>query len=200
MTNHVIDIKNSDCVLIMGANPASNHPMVFRWITQAMERGGKLIVVDPRFTRSASKSDIYAKMRSGTDIAFLGGMINYILENNLYHKEYVVEYTDASFLVDTGFKGAGDLNGLFSGYNESKRSYDKSTWKYQVDENGIPKRDKTLSDPNCVFQIMKQHYSRYSIDAVCKITGTLSDNYTAATETYAATGKPGKAGTILYAM
>ncbi len=200
MTNHVIDIKNSDCILIMGANPAENHPMTFRWATQAMERGAKLIVVDPRFTRSAAKAHIYAKMRSGTDIAFLGGMINYILDNNLYHKEYVVEYSDASFLVDTGFKGAGDLNGLFSGYSEAKRSYDKTTWKYQVDENGVPKKDKTLSDPNCVFQLMKKQFSRYDVDTVCKITGTPRDVFLKVCETYAATGKPGKAGVILYAM
>jgi formate dehydrogenase major subunit len=200
MTNHIIDIKNSDCILIIGSNPASNHPITFRWITQAMERGGKLIVVDPRFTRSASKADIYAKMRSGTDIAFLGGMINYVLQNNLYHKEYVVEYSDASFLVDTNFKGAGDLNGLFSGYNEAKRSYDKATWKYQVDENGVPKKDRTLSDPNCVFQLMKRQFSRYDVDTVCKITGTPKDVFLKVCETYAGTGKPGKAGVILYAM
>ena len=89
MTNHWIDFQNSDCILIMGSNPASNHPVSFKWITKAMEKGATLICVDPRFTQSAAKAHIYAPLRSGTDIAFLGGMIKYILDNNLIQEEYV---------------------------------------------------------------------------------------------------------------
>ena len=200
MTNHWIDIKNSDCIMIIGSNAAENHPISFKWVTEAMGRGAKLISVDPRFTRTSSKADIYAKMRSGTDIAFIGGMINYIIQNKLYHQEYVAEYTNAAFLINGDFKGPVDLDGLFSGYDADKRKYDKSTWQYQLDADGIPRMDKSLSDPNCVFQILKQHFLRYDIDTVCQVTGTPKDIYREICETYAATGKPGKAGTIMYAM
>src|SRR5512143_2617475 len=122
MTNHWIDLKNSDCILIMGSNAAENHPISFKYVTEAqMRKGSKVIHVDPRFTRTSSKADIYVPLRSGTDIAFLGGMIKYILDNNLYNKEYVVGYTDAAVLVgaDYDFK-----DGLFSGYDPASRSYD----------------------------------------------------------------------------
>ena len=99
MTNHWIDIKNSDVILIMGSNAAENHPVSFRWVTEARVAGAKLISVDPRFTRTSSKADMYAPLRSGTDIAFLGGMLNYILQNDLIHTDYVVEYTNAAYLV-----------------------------------------------------------------------------------------------------
>jgi len=205
MTNHWIDIGNSDCILMIGSNPAENHPASFSWITEARDKGAKVISVDPRFTRSSSKADIYAKMRSGTDIAFIGGMIKYVLDDidrfpENYNMVYLTEYTNASFLINPAFKGAADLDGLFSGYNSSTKSYDKSTWQYQLDKNGIPRMDKTLKDPNCVFQIMKKQYARYDADTACKITGTPKDTYLKITRTYAATGKPGKAGTIMYAM
>ncbi len=200
MTNHWIDIKNSDCILIIGSNAAENHPISFKWVTKAMEEGAKLIVVDPRFTRSASQADIYAMLRSGTDIAFIGGMINYVLQNNLYHKEYITEYTNASFLVDSNFKGPRDLDGLFAGYDSKARRYDKTTWKYQNNMDGIPIKDKSLKNPNSVFQLLKSHYSSYDLDTVCKITGTPKDIYLKVCKTYAATGKIGKSGTILYAM
>jgi len=197
MTNHWIDIGNSDCILIMGSNAAENHPASFRWVTKAMERGAKVISVDPRFTRTSSRADIYAPLRSGTDIAFLGGMIKYILDHDLIHKDYVLNYTNASFLIDPGF----DFHdGLFSGYNPEKGSYDKSTWKYQVDEKGIPLQDKTLQNPRCVYQLLKKHYSRYTLEKVSQITGTPIDLLKKVYETYGATGTPGKAGTILYAM
>jgi formate dehydrogenase major subunit len=191
--------------MMIGSNPAENHPASFGWVTEAKDKGAKLISVDPRFTRSSSKADIYAKMRSGTDIAFIGGIIKYVLDDmerypENYNMVYVTEYTNASFLINPAFKGAADLDGLFSGYDSSKRSYDKSSWQYQVDENGIPKMDKTLKDPNCVFQILKKHFARYDADMSCKITGTPKDTYLEICQTYAATGKPGKAGTIMYAM
>jgi len=197
MTNHWIDIGNSDCILIIGSNAAENHPISFKWVTKAKENGAKLISVDPRFTRTSSKADIYARLRSGTDIAFVGGIINYCLENELYHKEYVVEYTNASFLIDPKFNC---VDGLFSGYDENARKYNKDTWKYQLDEKGNPKQDKTLKDPNCVFQLLKKHFKRYSVDQVCAITGACKEDWLAVAKTYCATGKPGKAGTIMYAM
>ncbi len=147
MTNHWIDIKNADVILVMGSNPASNHPISMKWVMKAKENGAKLIVVDPRFTQTAAKADVYAAMRSGTDIAFLGGMIKYIIDNNLIFSEYVVKYTNAPFLVNPDFKGPAELNGLYSGYDEKTRKYDKKTWSFQMDENGVPKKDPTLKDP-----------------------------------------------------
>lgn len=201
MTNHWVDIKNADVILVMGGNPAENHPISMKWIMKAREeRGAKLIVVDPRFTRTAAKADVYAPMRSGTDIAFLGGMIKYILDNNLYFKDYVVNYTNATFLVNPEFKGPGQLDGVFSGYDEKGRKYDKKTWSYQMDENGIPKKDMTLKDPNCVFQLLKKHYSRYTMDKVSSITGTPKEKLMEVYKLYASTGKPDRVGTELYAM
>lgn len=201
MTNHWIDLKNSDCIFIIGANPAENHPASFYWILKAMEENGApLVVVDPRFTRSAAKATLYAPIRPGTDIVFLGGMMNYILERELYHKEYVLHFTDASFLLDPNFQGPAELDGLFSGYSAEKRTYDRATWKYQTDANGEPLRDPTLQDPNCVFQHLKRHYARYTPEMVSKVTGCPQDLFLKVAETFAETGKPGKAGTILYAM
>ena len=200
MTNHWIDFKNADVILVMGANPAENHPISMKWVMRARENGAKLIVVDPRFTRTAAKADIYAPMRSGTDIAFLGGMIKYLLDNNLYFKEYVAKYTNAAFLVNPEFRGPGELKGLFSGYDEKTRKYDKKTWSYQMDENGIPKKDFTLKDPNCVFQLLKKHYSRYTPDKVSSITGTPREKLLEVYKLYASTGKPNRVGTELYAM
>lgn len=201
MTNHWVDLKNADVILVMGSNPAENHPISMKWIMRAREKGAKLIVVDPRFTRTAAKADIYAPMRSGTDIAFLGGMIKYIMDNNLYFKEYVVNYTNASFLVNPEFKGPADLNGLFSGYDAKTRKYDKKTWSYQMDEkSGVPKKDPTLKDPNCVFQLMRRQYARYTPDMVSNITGAEQDNLMEVYKTYGSTGKPDRVGTECYAM
>ncbi len=205
MTNHWNDIANSDCMIAIGSNPAENHPAAFGFITEAKERGAKLISVDPRFTRTSAKADIYAPMRSGTDVAFIGGMLKYVLDDmehnpQNYNMTYVVEYTNAPYLINPNFKGAADLDGLFSGYDESNRSYDKSTWSYQLDDEGIPKKDKSLKDPNCVFQLLKKQYVRYTPDKVCSITGTPKETFLEICRTYAATGKKGKAGTIMYAM
>jgi len=197
MTNHWIDIKNADVIMIMGSNAAENHPISFKWVEKAIENGATLISVDPRFTRTSSKAHIYAPLRSGTDIAFLGGMVKYILDNDLYHKEYVAEHTNASFLINTDF---GFEDGLFAGYNTEKRSYDKSTWTYQNDADSIPMEDKTLQDPRTVFQLLKQHYSRYDLDTVSNITGTPKDKLQKVYEAYASTGTPDRVATVMYAM
>jgi len=197
MTNHWIDIRNSDVILVMGSNAASNHPMSFRWVAKAQEKGATVISVDPRFTRSSALSDIYAPIRSGTDIAFLGGMIKYILDNNKYFRDYVVNYTNASFIV--GGKFAFN-DGLFSGFDSAKHAYDKSTWEYEKDANGVPKQDPTLQHPRTVFQLMKKHYSRYNPDTVSSITGTPKEDLLKVYKAYSATGVPDKAGTSMYAM
>ncbi len=200
MTNHWIDLKNADVILAMGGNPASNHPISMKWIMRAREKGAKLICVDPRFSQTAAKADLYAPLRSGTDIAFLGGMINYILEKKLYFKEYVANYTNATFLLNPDFKGPADLDGLFSGYDEKSRKYDKASWSFQKDENGIPLKDYTLEDPNCVFQLLKKHFARYTPEKVSSITGTPMERLLEVYELYGSTGKPDRVGTECYAM
>jgi len=181
----------------MGSNAAENHPISFKWVTEAMKQGAKLVSVDPRFTRTSSKADFYTALRSGTDIAFLGGMIKYIIENEKYFKEYVSEYTNAAFIVTDKY---GFEDGLFAGYDPKARKYDKSAWAFVEDEKGIPEKDKSLQDPHCVFQLLKNHYSRYDLDTVSAITGTPKEDLVKVYELYSATGQKGKAGTIMYAM
>ena len=151
MTNHYIDLKNSDCILIMGGNPAENHPIAFKWILKAKDRGATLIHVDPRFTRTSARCDFHVPLRSGTDIAFLGGMIKHIIDNNLIQEEYVKYYTNASQIVSEGYEFN---DGLFSGYDAEKRKYSKDTWTTDKDEAGIPIRDYTLQHPRCVYQML----------------------------------------------
>ncbi len=197
MTNHWNDLQYADVLMVIGANPAENHPISFRWISKAIEKGGKLISVDPRYTRTSQMANTYGQLRSGTDIAFIGGMINYILENELYHKEYVVNYTNAAYIIDDNFSYE---DGHFSGYDEKTRKYDRNTWGFKKDEEGKIMKDPTLQDPRCVFQLMKKHYSRYDIDTVVGVTGTDKETYIDICKTYGSTGEVGKAGTILYAM
>ncbi len=203
MTNHWTDIGNADVILIMGSNAAENHPISFHWVTEAMNKGATLIHVDPRFTRTSAKAHIWAPLRSGTDIAFLGGMIKYITEDiekspQNYNMEYLQEYTNAGWLINPNY---GFSDGIFSGYDASARAYkDKSTWQYQLDDAGIPKQDKTFQDANCVFQLLKRHYSRYDLDTVSRVTGTSKELLLKVYQTFASTGKPDRAGNIMYAM
>jgi formate dehydrogenase major subunit len=197
MTNHWVDIKNADVVLIMGGNAAEAHPCGFKWVIQAKaKRAAKLIVVDPRFTRSAAVADYYAPIRVGADIAFLGGMIHYLLENNKIAKDYVLNYTNASFLINPEY---GFKDGIFTGYDEAKRSYAKGTWTYQMDE-GFAKVDTTLQDPNCVFQLMKKHFARYTPDLVSSVTGTPKDQFLKVCEMVGETASSDKTMTICYAL
>ena len=197
MTNHWGDIANSDCVLIMGSNPAENHPISFKWVLRAKDRGATLIHVDPRYTRTSSKCHIYAPIRVASDIAFLGGMINYILANKLYFEEYVANYTNASLLVGEDFSFT---DGLFSGFDPKTQTYDKKAWAFELDENGVPRRDMTMQHPRSVMQLLKKHYSRYDLDTVASVCGTDKAAIEKVYKTYAATGKPDKAGTVMYAM
>ena len=213
MTNHWVDLKNSDAILIIGGNPAENHPISFKWITTAIEeRGAKLIVVDPRFNRSAAKADVYAPLRSGTDIVFLGGLINYVIQNKLYNEAYVKAFTNALTLVNADFKGPADLDGYFSGFNKDTKAYDGATWQYQTEkvkakdvsgndvEVSVPKQAASLDDPNSVFALLKKHYARYTPEIVERVCGTPKDTFLQVAQAFAATGAPDKSGTILYAM
>ena len=207
MTNGWVDIKNTDMMLIMGGNPAENHPCGFKWAIEAKRnRNAKMIVVDPRFTRTAATSDLFLQIRAGSDIAMLGGMVRYAIENNRIAKDYLVNYTNAAFVVKEGFKLPED--GLYSGFDAATKTYDRSTWNYEDgnDAGGVapaahavagsaPKSagmalgqaaatptplpplppkvayDLTLQHPRCVFQLLKQQYSRYTPEMVERITG-----------------------------
>lgn len=197
MTNHWIDIKNADVVLIIGSNAAEHHPVSFKWIMRAKDNGAALIHVDPKFSRTSARCDYHVPLRSGTDIAFLGGMVNYILESNSYFHDYVVNYTNASFIAG---KGYDFKDGLFSGYDAKARKYDQSKWGFEKGPDGAPLRDATLKHERCVFNLMKKHYSRYTLKNVSDITGVSEENLLKVYKQFCATGKPDKAGTILYAL
>jgi len=184
----------------MGSNAAENHPISFKHITAAKDKGATLISVDPRFTRTSAKADIYAPLRSGTDIAFLGGMIKYILEKKLYHEDYVRLYTNAAFLVNEDFKMPGELDGIFSGYDEKGRKYDKKAWDFQKDSKGEVLKDNNMEDPFCVLQLLKKHFSRYKMEIVSQVTGTPKDLLRKVYRTYAISGKSDKVATVCYAM
>jgi formate dehydrogenase major subunit len=194
MTNHWIDVQHADVIMCIGSNPAENHPISFRWIEKAKDNGAKLISVDPRYTRTSSKSDIYAQLRPGTDIAFIGGLIYYALENDLIHREYVVNYTNASFLVNEEYSFS---DGLFSGYDPEKTGYDNSSWAYQLGEDGNPRQDHSLEHPQCVYQLLRKHYARYTPWKACEITGTSVQDYMMVARSFCSTGRPDKAATIM---
>jgi formate dehydrogenase major subunit len=241
MTNHWRDFKNSDVILVIGANPAENHPCGWKWAHVGRdERGTKIIHVDPRFTRTSAVADVYAPIRAGTDVAFFGGLINYILEHKLYHEDYVKLHTNAAFIVAEGYQFN---DGLFSGYDQTKKSYDTSTWDYERQAPGakaggqpagssggvealgpsagapsggtqsptggqapaatpvaFAKTDPTLSDPRCVFQLMKAHYARYTPEKVSEITGMPVDKFTQIADMMGSTGVAEKVGSIVYAV
>jgi formate dehydrogenase major subunit len=198
MTNHWVDIKNADIVLIMGGNAAEAHPCGFKWVTEAKAHNkARLIVVDPRFTRSASVADVYAPIRTGTDMVFLGGLISYLLAKDQIQHEYVKNYTDFTFIVREDF---AFNDGLYSGYNAEKRSYDKTTWDYEIGADGYVKSDPTLAHPRCVYQLMKQHYARYTPEMVVRVCGTPQEKFLQICEMIGSTATPTRAMTILYAL
>jgi len=195
MTNQWIDIGHSDCIMIIGSNAAENHPISFKHILNAKEKGAKLISVDPRYTRTSSESDIYAPLRAGTDIPFIGAIIHYALSNDLVQRDYLLTHTNASFLVNPDFRLTEGLFGEIKG-----GAYTKNTWGFQKDASGIIKKDLSLENPDCVYQLLKKHFSRYDLDTVSKITGTPTDTLLKVAETFVGTHRPDKSGTIMYAM
>ena len=195
MTNHWIDIQHADRIMIIGSNAAENHPISFKYVMKAKAKGGKLISVDPRFTRTSSKADIYAPLRSGTDIAFISAMINHVLQNDLIQKDYVVAHTNASFIVNKKFKYK---KGLFGKVDDG--AYDKSSWSFRTDDDGVILKDPTLQDPGCVYQLLKAHFARYTMELASEITGCPVDKLREVAETYAECAAADMSGTIMYAM
>ena len=195
------DLVNSDCVLIMGSDMAECHPIAFRFVMEARRRGATVIHVDPRYTRTSAMSDIHVPIRSGSDIAFLGGLIHYVLEHNLWFKDYVINYTNASQIIREEFQDTEDLGGVFSGLDREQRTYQYDTWQYaghpvqpataehhiQSAEpysqrlgrlDGRPhETDPTLQHPHCVFQILKKHYARYTPEMVAATCGCSPEQF-----------------------
>src|SRR2546430_1841721 len=230
MTNGWVDMKNTDMMLIMGGNPAENHPCGFKWPVEAKRtRNAKIISVDPRFTRTSAVADLFCQIRAGTDIAFLGGVVRYAIENNRIAKDYLLNYTNASFIVKDGFK-LPEADGVFSGFDAKSQTYEKSSWNYAGGDasgkpvpeahatvaypsNGAPPPapalpeivayDFSLQNPNCVFQLLKKHYSRYTPEMVERITGIPKDQFEKAGDLFTSVRKNGdmkKAATIIYAV
>jgi formate dehydrogenase major subunit len=198
MTNSWTDIKNTDLVVIMGGNAAEAHPCGFKWVTEAKaNRGAKLIVVDPRFTRSASVADVYAPIRQGTDIAFLLGVINYCMQNDKVQWDYTKAFTNAPYLVKEGF---GYQDGLFTGYDEARRDYNRSTWEYEIGADGYVVSDPTLQNPRCVWNLLKQHVSIYTPEMVSRICGTPKDKFVKVCEMIGECSTPIKTMTSMYAL
>src|SRR5256714_3996048 len=134
-----------------------------------LDRGAKIVHADPRFTRTSAVADTCLRIRTGTDVAYFGGLINYVLQNDLHQHQYVTQYTNAAWIVSDGYDFK---DGLFSGYDATKRTYSTTTWNYQTDPaTGYAQTDYTLQNPRTVFQLMKQHYSRYTPEVVESITG-----------------------------
>ena len=198
MTNSWTDIKNTDLVVIMGGNAAEAHPCGFKWVTEAKaQRGAKLIVVDPRFTRSAAVADFYAPIRQGTDIAFLLGVMNHCIANDKIQWDYVKAFTNAGYVIKEGF---GYQDGLFTGYNAEKRDYDRSTWDYEIGEDGVAVVDDTLQHPRCVWNLLKAHVSIYTPELVERICGTPKDKFLKVAEMISECSTPTKTMTSMYAL
>src|SRR6201991_222375 len=198
MTNSWTDIKNTVLVLIMGGNAAEAHPCGFKWVTEAKAtRGAKLIVVDPRFTRPASVADVYAPIRQGTDIAFLLGVINYCISNDKVQWDYAKNFTNLSYVVKEGF---GYQDGLFTGYDETRRDYNRQTWDYEIGPDGFVVTDASLQNPRCVWNLLKQHVSVYTPEMVSRICGTPKDKFLKVAQMISECSTPTKTMTSMYAL
>jgi formate dehydrogenase major subunit len=221
-------LKNADAILIMGSSMAENHPVGFQWVMEAREHGAKVIHVDPRFTRTSAMADIWVPLRAGSDILFLGGLINYVLEHKKEFREYVAHYTNASTLLRDDFRDTEDLDGLFSGWDPEKKKYDPESWFYRGSppkskrgettghseaEGGHSKdrggeaqdaaqfeSDPTLENPRCVFQVLKRHFARYTPEIVERYCGVPQEVFLNVAETFTSASGPEKTGAICYAL
>ena len=205
---------------------AECHPVAFQWVVEAKARGAKLIHVDPRFTRTSALADLHVPLRAGSDIVFLGAIINYVLEHERYFKEYVVRYTNASAIIDEGFADTEDADGLFSGWDPERRTYDNTTWQYAglddgdhaegehqsetgqqhggigapLDEAHASQTDETLQHPRCVFQLLRRHFRRYTPDLVEEVCGVPQDLFLEVAETLCANSGRERTTSFAYAV
>ncbi len=180
---------------------AEAHPVGFRWVMKAKERGAPIIHVDPRFSRTSALADIWAPIRAGSDIVFLGGLIRHLIENDLFFREYVVHYTNASCILSDEYRDPEDNeDGYFSGWNEEKRAYEGDSWLYKGGDLSRPQRDLTLQDRQCVFQKLKRHFSRYTPEMVEKVCGVPPELFRKVADALVAASGPDKTAAICYAV
>ncbi len=214
------DLVSSDAILIMGSSMAENHPVAFQWVIEAREKNGaKVIHVDPRFNRTSAMSDYWLPLRAGSDIIFLGALINYVLSGERYFREYVVHYTNAATILRSDFKDTEDLGGLFSGWDGKK--YDSESWLYQGAEDkenqefsgghgkdrggeaqqiNDPPRDETLQHPRCVFQVLTRHFARYTPELVERNCGIPREKFLQIADIFVSASGREKTGAICYAV
>lgn len=218
------DLANADCILVMGSNMAENHPVAFRFVMQAKDKGATVIHADPRFTRTSAMADVHAPLRSGSDIAFLGGIIHYLLENDLWFREYALHYTNIATIIDERFQDASELDGMFSGWSEDEQSYSYESWQYRgmtvpaslaqhyvdagesfseetqrLSQEPVP-QDLTLQDPNCVYQILRRHYAAYTPEMVERATGCPKETFIRVAEALAHNSGRERTSAICYAV
>jgi formate dehydrogenase major subunit len=220
------DLAFSDAILIMGSSMAENHPVGFQWVIEAREKNGaKVIHVDPRFTRTSAMSDYWLPIRAGSDLVFLGALINYTLTNKREFREYVVPYTNASTILREDFKDTDELGGLFSGWDAEKQKYDPETWLYEgaqkkggapghrqegggherdgsgeAEDLDDPHRDPTLEHPRCVFQVLKRHFARYTPELVEHACGVPKERFLEVADVFTAASGRERTGAICYAV
>jgi formate dehydrogenase major subunit len=195
------DLANADCILIEGSSMAEAHPVGFRWVMKAKENGATIIHVDPRFSRTSALADIWVPLRAGTDIVFLGAIVRHVLENDLFFREYVAHYTNASCILREEFRDTEDKqDGFFSGWNPDKRAYDTKSWLYEGEGLSFPQRDLTLQHPRCVFQTLKRHYARYTPEMVEKVCGVPPELFHQVADALASASGPEKTAAICYAV
>jgi formate dehydrogenase major subunit len=221
------DLQNADCIVIEGSNMAECHPVGFQWVMEAKARGATIIHVDPRFTRTSAVADLHVPIRAGSDIAFLGGLVNYVLSGGHEFHDYLVAYTNAPVILREDFQDTEDLDGLFSGFDPEHRHYDGTTWQYEGTEvasaagqrdtqyaqrgsargeahgsggatfGGEPERDESLQHPRCVYQVLKRHFARYTPEMVERICGIPPDLFYRVAE--ALVGNSGRERTSAFA-
>jgi formate dehydrogenase major subunit len=194
------DLVNSEAILIMGSNMAENHPVGFQWVIEARERGAQVIHVDPRFSRTSAMATMWAPLRAGSDVLFLGGLINYVLQHRKEFREYVVPYTNASAILPEDVHDSEELGGLFSGWDPESGKYDPGTWFFQGTGGADYDRDPTLEHPRCVFQVLKRHFARYTPEMVEQFCGVPKERFLEIAETYTSASGPEKTGAICYAV
>ena len=194
------DLVNADAILIIGSSMAEAHPVAFRFVVEARELGATVIHVDPRFSRTSAHADLWVPLRAGSDIAFFGGLINFVLSQNRVFHDYVVAYTNAAILVREDFRGPEDLDGFFSGWHAETRTYDATTWQYDRDERGRIRRDPSLVHPRTIYQQLKKHFARYTPEMVERVCGIPRDTFLDVAERYTRASGPERTATICYAV
>ena len=223
------DLQFSDAILLMGSSMAENHPVGFQWVIEAREKGAKIIHVDPRYSRTSAMADYWLPLRAGSDIVFLGALINYTLLSEKYFREYVVHYTNASTVLRDDFKDTEELDGVFSGFDEKSKSYSPETWLYEgapvkqskggkhighsdaggghgkdrggeAGDIGEHKNDPTLTHPRCVFQVLKKHFARYTPEMVERSCGIPTAKFLEVAEAFTSASGPEKTAAICYAV